>query len=329
MMAGTSKRERLEAAIRGEIADRPPVSLWRHFPVDDQSPLSLASSIARFQEEFEFDFVKVTPASSFCLVDWGVKDEWRGNAEGTREYTQRAIFEPGDWVKLDRLDPGQGGLRRQVECLRALREQLGKDTPIIQTVFSPLAQAKNLAGGERLLEHLHRDPKTVLEGLRIITNITADWVDRLTGEPLDGIFYAVQHASYRYFDIEGYALFGEPFDLAILERTSAFWLNVLHLHGTAIHFKLAAKYPVQVVNWHDREVEPDLAAGAGLFPGAVCGGVRRETLVLGTPDQVQAEAQESLVQVERRGVILGTGCVTPILAPRSNLQTLRQAVDFV
>ena len=40
----TTHRERIQAAIKGEIIDRPPVALWRHFPVDDQSPELLASA---------------------------------------------------------------------------------------------------------------------------------------------------------------------------------------------------------------------------------------------------------------------------------------------
>jgi uroporphyrinogen decarboxylase len=30
-------RQRLETCLSGEIPDRMPVALWRHFPVDDQS----------------------------------------------------------------------------------------------------------------------------------------------------------------------------------------------------------------------------------------------------------------------------------------------------
>jgi uroporphyrinogen decarboxylase len=83
-----SKRERLEAAIAKDVADRPPFALWRHFPVDDQTPNGLAESTALYQARYDYDFVKVTPASSFCLLDWGVEDEWNGNPEGTRDYTQ-------------------------------------------------------------------------------------------------------------------------------------------------------------------------------------------------------------------------------------------------
>jgi uroporphyrinogen decarboxylase len=288
MTSTGSKRERLEAAIRGEV----------------------------------------TPASSFCLLDWGVRDEWQGNTEGTREYTKRVILEPRDWTKLDILSPEQGGLGDQLECLRALRDELGDEVPIIQTVFSPLAQAKNLAGGNRLIEHLHRDPEAVLAGLKIISATTAAWVERLKDVAVDGVFYAVQHASYRYFDSAGYEKYGVPFDLQVLERAAEFWLNILHLHGEAIHFELAGRFPVQIVNWHDREVEPDLAAGGSQFSGAVCGGVRRDTLIYGNPETVAAEAHESIFLTGGKGMILGTGCVTPIIAPRTNLQALRDAVNF-
>ncbi|MCX7976483.1 MAG: hypothetical protein N2646_05375, partial [Bellilinea sp.] len=61
-MSTCTHRERLELCLAGEIADRPPFALWRHFPVDDQSPDSLAAAITNFQNTYDFDFIKVTPA---------------------------------------------------------------------------------------------------------------------------------------------------------------------------------------------------------------------------------------------------------------------------
>ena len=48
-MTEMTKRERLQATIRGKLADRPPVALWRHFPGDDQDPVDLAASTVAFQ----------------------------------------------------------------------------------------------------------------------------------------------------------------------------------------------------------------------------------------------------------------------------------------
>lgn len=324
----TTKRERLEATFAGDIVDRPPVALWRHFPVDDQDPISLTKSTALFQRQYDFDFIKVTPASSFCLRDWGVEDEWRGSAEGTRDYIRRVIFEPQEWGGLPVLDPNQGSLGDQLRCLKLLKDEFGEEIPLIQTVFSPLAQARNLVGQDRLMEHLNNRPKEVKAGLEIITRSTIAFVEAAQRQKIDGIFYAIQHATFRLFDREAYARFGEGYDRRILEAAGGFWLNVLHMHGDALIFDLAADYPVQVVNWHDRETWPELKAGKSKTNATVCGGIRRQSMVLGDPSVIEEEAKEALQSLDNRGVILGTGCVVPVVAPRVNLEAARASVDF-
>ena len=143
-----SHRERLETCLSGDLPDRVPVALWRHFPVDDQTPDGLAAATAAFQRTFDFDLIKVTPSSSFCLKDWGADDVWQGNPEGTRDYTRRVIQRPEDWSRLPLLDPTSGHFGDQITCLRILTAEFSPHTPLIQTIFSPLAQAKNLVGGE-------------------------------------------------------------------------------------------------------------------------------------------------------------------------------------
>ncbi len=114
--------------------------------MDDQNPQSLAEAHLNYQQNYDFDLMKVTPASSFCLKDWGVEDEWVGDTEGTRRYTKRIIHSPEDWESLTVLEPTSPHLAQQLECLRLIRTSLSPDTPLLQTIFSPLAQAKNLAG---------------------------------------------------------------------------------------------------------------------------------------------------------------------------------------
>ncbi|MDP2976126.1 MAG: hypothetical protein Q8N45_07940, partial [Anaerolineales bacterium] len=105
-MMPLTHRERLQACLADDPAlDRPPVALWRHFPVDDQSPERLAAATVDFQRSYDFDLVKVTPASSFCLKDWGAEDAWEGNPEGTRRYTRCVIEKTQDWERLHALDP--------------------------------------------------------------------------------------------------------------------------------------------------------------------------------------------------------------------------------
>jgi uroporphyrinogen decarboxylase len=325
-----NKGDRLNAAIAGEPVDRTPVALWRHFPGDDQRPDDLAAATLSYQLRWDWDLVKVTPASSFCLRDWGAEDRWLGNDEGTREYTRQVIHDAEDWRQLGVLDAGSGALGEQLRCLEKIEAQLGKGTPVIQTIFSPLAQAKNLAGNERLLVHMRRHPDALRAGLDTITKTTSDFIQLALKAGIDGIFYAVQHARYEYMSEEDYAGFGRAFDLRLFEALegSDAWLNVLHLHGDDVMFDLLADYPVQVWNWHDQETPPSLAAGKRRVSGAVLGGLRQwETLLRADPDQVRAEARAAIEQTGGRGFILGTGCVTPVAAPWSNLRAAREFVE--
>jgi uroporphyrinogen decarboxylase len=326
-----SKRARLEKTIAGEAVDRVPVALWRHWPGDDQRAADLAESTLEFQRRYDFDFVKITPASSFCLTDYGVQDRWVGSLEGTREYTKRLIERSLDWTRMRVLDPTRGALGRQLECVRLIVDGLQGETPAIQTIFSPLAQAKNLAGQERLLNHMRTAPDRVHTALNTLTDTTLRFMDELARTGLDGIFYAIQHASYNVLSEEEDRTFGRPYDLRILEALSdKWWFNVLHLHGDAPMFDLVSDYPVQALNWHDRETQPDLATGKTKFAGAVCGGLSRwEPMHNGTPAQVREQARQAIEQTGGNRFILATGCVTMITSPLSNIRAARAIVDQV
>ena len=320
-----SHRERLQVCLAGEQPDRTPVALWRHFPVDDQSPEALAAATLHWQRQYDFDFVKVTPASSFAVKDWGVEDVWEGHTEGTRRYTKRVISGPEDWSRLSELDPTTPHLADQLACLRLVRAGLDPETPIIQTVFSPLAQAKNLAGNDTLLAHLRLYPDAVMQGLEIIARATRRFVEAALDTGIDGIFYAIQHAQATLLSLNEYQTFGLTFDQQVLEPAKSSWLNVLHLHGRNVHYSLLSALSFPIVNWHDRETSPSLSEAQKTYKGVVCGGLRQDTLVFGDQAEVQKEARDAIQQTGGRRFILSTGCVVPIIAPHGNLISLRSA----
>lgn len=323
----TTHRERIQAAIHGEIIDRPPVALWRHFPVDDQAPETLAEAHLHYQQNYDFDLLKVTPASSFCLIDWGIEDEWRGDTEGTRRYTKRIIADPRDWESLSILPPTSAYLAAQLDCLRLIRAGLGSDTPVLQTIFSPLAQAKNLAGNDLLLEHLRKHPHAVMKGLKTIAETTRLFVDAACATGIDGIFYAIQHAQRQFLSYEEYQEFGLPLDREVIEPAQDLWCNMLHLHGEEVHFELASDLPFQIVNWHDRESYPSLTEAQSLFKGVMCGDMRQDTLVYRDQAEVREEAADALKQTGGKRFLLGTGCVVPIIASHGNIMAARKSVE--
>jgi uroporphyrinogen decarboxylase len=322
-----NKRERLEATIRGQDVDRVAVALWRHFPGDDQRPDDLAAAHVAFQREYDWDFVKITPASSYCLLDWGVRDRWEGHPEGTRRYTQRVVDRPEDWLNLKVLEPDQGALGRQLECLRLVRKAFGEEVPFIQTIFSPLAQAKNLAGQERLTLHIRTNAGQVHHALEVITDTTVRFIQAAKQHGISGIFYAVQHASYNVMSEAEYQVLGRPYDLQVLAAASDLSLNVLHLHGRDGMFRLVSDYPAHIVNWHDRESPPGLAAGLKMIKGAASGGVERDALLADDPQPALEQARDAFLQTRGRRWVLGTGCVIMVTTPGGNIRKLRALAD--
>ena len=328
-----SARERMQACIQEDPAlDRPPVALWRHFPVDDQSPDTLAAATLDFQRHYAFDLVKVTPASSFSIKDWGAEDAWEGHTEGTRRYTRRVIQKPQDWERLPLLDPSHAAhLAAQIACLRQIRSGLGADVPLLQTIFSPLAQAKNLAGGDLLIVHLRKYPEAVRKGLETIATSTRRFVEAAMQTGIDGIFYAIQHAQAGLLTLEEYRSFGLPSDLESIGPAAGLWCNLLHLHGLEVYFDLVRDLSVlfAIVNWHDRETWPSLAeARASGLPQVLCGGISQKTIVYADAGQVRLEATDAICQTGGRRLLLGTGCVVPVIAPHGNLLAAKYGYLF-
>lgn len=322
-----SKRKRLETAVAGEQPDRLPVSLWRHWPGDDQDAHALAAAHLKWQQDWEWDFLKVGPASSYSVVDWGVQDRWVGHIEGTRETTYLPIQNVFDWEKLAPLDPDQGMLAKQVETLRLIGSSLGEETPFIATIFSPLSQAKHLAGNERMLSHMRSHPLRFQQALEIITESTLRFIAAAKTAGISGIYYAVQHARYPMMAKEEFLTYGRAYDLRILAAVSDLWLNVVHFHSTDIMFDVVGDYPVGVVNWHDRETGWRLADGLQWIQGAASGGIDHWTLHQESPEPMLREAQDALEQTNGRRLILGTGCVAMTTTPLRNIRALREFVD--
>ena len=326
-------RERMQACMQNDPAlDHPPIALWRHFPMDDQNPATLAAATLDFQHHYNFDLVKVTPASSFSIKDWGAEDIWEGHTEGTRRYTKRVIQKPQDWERLAVLDPARAPqLSAQINCLRQIRSALGPDVPLLQTIFNPLSQAKNLAGGDVLIAHLRQYPTAVLKGLQTIAETTRRFVEAVMETGIDGIFYAVQHAQAGLLTLDEYKTFGLPFDLVTTQPAAGLWCSLLHIHGLNVYFDLVTQsllpdHLFSIVNWHDRETPPSLEEAQKRFPGIVCGGVSQKTIVFGDSSQVRQEAAEAIRQTSGRRLLLGIGCVVPVIAPHGNIQAMKDVV---
>ncbi|MCA9933818.1 MAG: uroporphyrinogen decarboxylase [Ardenticatenaceae bacterium] len=326
-MADWSKRQRLEAVIAGEQPDRLPIALWRHWPGDDQDATALAAAHIKWQQDYDWDLLKIGPASSYPVIDWGVKDRWVGHIEGTRETTFYPVREPEDWLKLQPLDPYRGMLGEQLEALKQINGAVHERVPFIATIFSPLSQAKHLAGQERVSTHLRENPGEFHQGLEVITETTLRFVEAAKMAGISGIFYAVQHARYPLLSRDEFITFGRVYDLQVLSAVQDLWCNMLHVHSTDIMFDLVANYPVHFVNWHDRETSVTLEDGLTRIRRAASGGISQWTMHQEEPSGVLDEARDAIQQTNGRRLMLGTGCVIMTTTPTRNIRALRECVN--
>jgi uroporphyrinogen decarboxylase len=323
-----SKLERIKAALSGKEVDRVPVGFWRHWPGDDQNAESLAHVALEFQHRYDLDFIKIPVSSTYCVSDYGVKHEYRGNLIGDRDYLNHVVTKVDDWDRIEPLDVTKGIYGQQLQALRLIIEKRESTTPVIFTIFNPLAMASYLAGDETLLVHLRRYPDKVERALKALTDTCSSFAKIVIAEGADGIFLSMRWASYELMSEDEYRRFGKSGDLAVLAASSDGWFNVLHLHGQYPMFSTLSDYPVQAINWHDRTAWPGLIEAKKLFHGALMGGIEQyKILNLGSPLDVESHVHDAINLTQGRRLIITPGCTYPMSVPHCNLIAMRRAVE--
>lgn len=319
--------QRIRATITGDTIDRIPVSLWRHFPDYDQDPRTLADKMVEWQRKWDFDVVKFMPSGTYGVEDWGAVSVYRGAVNGAREVVEPGIRSVTDW-ELKSLDVQKGAYGMQNEALQITARHLDSSVPIQQTIFSPLTTARKLAG-ERLLSDLRRYPEVLDNALQTITDVTIRFALDAIDCGATGFFFATQLASHRVLSAAEYARFGRPYDLQVLRAVAGQGrLNMLHAHGLDLMLDSMADYPVEMLNWHDRQTEPNLASAAKRFRGLVVGGLNENSLfVSGSTEPIRAEVNDAIAQTSGKRLMIAPGCVLLVNTRDEHIKTVLQTVE--
>ncbi|MGH2614536.1 MAG: uroporphyrinogen decarboxylase family protein [Thermomicrobiales bacterium] len=321
-----SPRDRLHAALSGDVADRPPVALWRHFPEEDQTAAGLAAATVNWQREFPGDFVKFMVPGDSPTIDWGLRSVYDGAPSGTRRPIFHPVTQASDWARLPGLDVREGFHGEMLAAVRMAKRDLPPDVPLLQTIFSPLTIAAKLSDG-RVAEHLSGSPAAVHAGLRRITEVTRAFAVASLAAGADGVFFATQLADRSLLSEEDYREFGVPYDLQALDALPAGTPLLLHLHGAAPMLDLAGRYPPGALSWHDRRFGPPLHEVARGSGRPVSGGIDEDAILTASEAEVAAQAADAVRQVDGRGLIVAPGCVIPVATPAANIRAVLQAVQ--
>ncbi len=324
-----TSRERIYKTIKGEPVDRTPIALWRHFPDADQTSQGLADSTINFQKKFDFDLVKVMPASSFMAEVFGGKFAplKSGLPKGIRECIDFPVKDHTDWKKIKPIGMKQEILSRELKALKLIKKGVGNNVPIIQTIPNPLTLAKTIRG-EAIFDDLKNHPADLKPALSAISKTLLEFSLKSLKAGADGIFFFTQTASFNFLTEKEYREFGVEYDLEVLnalkEKNA---LLVLHIHGLNIMFDLLKNYPVDIINWHDQLTAPTLTEARKISDKTFLGGIEENEMLLKEDPETIENRIENIAK-DNAGIrlIFGPGCVLPINTPEVNITAAKKAL---
>lgn len=329
-MISVDGRERVEAAISLEVADRPPFGLWGHSYIEEWSASKLANTTIDRQRRFAWDFVKFQPRASCFAEAFGSRYRPSGNRLERPALITPAIRDIGDWPAIPQANAQDGPLAEQVESIGIVALELSPSVPVIQTVFSPLTVAGHMTGeGSIALDHFRKDPALAQTALRRISAVLIDFSRRSIDAGAAGIFFAV--SGYARGDTMTEAEYRELallHDLEVLSSVSDLaWFNVVHLCEDNLHFGLSREFPCQAISWSINDPgNPTLEQGVELSGRAAMGGVdQKTTLVEGPPEAIEEEVLAARAARGGRGILVAPGCSVPPDAPNGHLAALSSA----
>jgi uroporphyrinogen decarboxylase len=307
-----SGRERVQAALAMDMADRPPVSAWGHTYDQEWDVQSLAVATVDLARRHHLDFVKLQIRASSFAEAFGAEWRYSGSAEAEPLMASAAAAVPAAWERIAAGPNKPKALADQVETLRRVASEVGRETPVIQTVFSPGMVAWFLAGRDTgLLERLVAErPDLVAAALESIAQTLAGFSEDSLNAGAAGVFYAINPladstvitpADYRRTYLKS--------DRIAFAGAAGGWFNMLHLCSGHIDLGLAEQLAPHCLNWSIEEPgNPALAAARDRLAMPVAGGVNRYAPIRATVAEIRAEADAAMAATGGRGLLLTTGC---------------------
>lgn len=319
-----NKKDRFDALLSGEKADRPIVSGWRHFVDKEQNAEDLTEATITFTNKFDWDWVKINPRATYLSEIWGNTYDFQDYRTVFPRQTKAVIEVPADVWKINAIKATDSApLVEQLKAAKQIRKGL-PDTPLIQTIFSPLTVLLFLAGRSAYvyetifgikepvsLETLFTEQRAgVHRALHAISLTLADYVTELGRAGIDGLFYAVTGTAHQeLFSEEMFNEFSRPYDSIVLEAADH-GKRVLHTCGAHAHPERFNDYSIDGISWDTKAAgNPDLDVE---LKATKVGGVDHALFAKNDLISIQKQVDEALSLTKNEPFILAPNCAIPL-----------------
>jgi len=275
--------ERVDRALRGGDADRPPFTFYYHFGLQEFPADRHAKATLDFHRKFRTDLVKVMSDFPYPKPQ-------------------------GNWYELQVVD---NPFPEQIKALELIRDGLAGSAYFIETLFNPWNQAEKLSSNEEVLRLKQEQPQALLDALEVIAKSEASHARHAVEAGAAGIFLAIANAQDGILTREDYAKFSEPFDRMVLDAVPSAPLNTLHLHGDKVYLDRFYKgWPAAVWQYSAHATGVPIATVRSNFDGVIMGGLDEVNFRNLSEAQLREQWQAAQEAAGKR-FILAPGCSVP------------------
>ncbi len=328
-----SKFEILKETFLGNVGDRIPFSLWRHYPPDDRTPEGLVQKEIDFHKTYDHDILKISFFGHYPCVDFGCDVEYTGAISGSTTLTSAAIKEACDWEVLEPVDVNAGEFGKQVRAVEMIKEYAHDKVPTMATIFNgPMVTDKIC--NKKLSTYMDENPVIIQSALDMVTDVMVDFARATLEAGADGLFIASQHSTFSSVSDEHYKKFILPADKRLISklRGKAKFI-VMHLHAREdneqIRFNDIVRTPgLDAINWEDQTSSHSLKEGRKISRKTVLGGIDHNGVFrTGTPDEAAEQVLKAVREADLRGLMVAPGCVITVDTPEENIQSVVDAIS--
>ncbi len=295
------------------------------------SGVNMARANIAFHEAVGADTIYCLSDVGLVVQGYGVRMKIADQPDIHMSFGKFPVREPGDWEKLDVLDPRvDGRMGVYLDACSICRDKYGDSVPIGVSVPSPLTCATRVCQMEEVMVQMIAEPEALKKGLSTLTGTVEAFINECVKSGAYFSWYLATRATKEIATVDQYNEFGAPFDEAVFSKTPSA-VHIVHICGVEPMIDQVEKWRqdfknVKGASWWSQGATPNLKQAKAKYPmlTLMSGIDHTNTLITGKPADVDREVAQSCQEAMRGGgLVLAPGCE---ISPKTPLDNMIAAV---